>query len=86
MEILTVLNQVEFNLAANLIQIRLQLLVKNGDAVLSSTWHRTAIGPDTSVEAQMQAVNTNLASMGFPPITQEDIDRINQIKTAFMEA
>lgn len=39
-------------------------------------WHRTAIEIGGDVDAQMQAVNAHLETMGFPAVSAEDISQI----------
>lgn len=61
------------------LQIRLSLLVKNGDAILSEQFHRTSMEfGGAGVQAQMDLVNQHIGQMGWPPVPQSDIDRISQ--------
>lgn len=61
------------------LQIRLALLIVDGDQEISSKWHRTSIPADAPANAagvQMEAVNTHLDSMGEAPVGQPCLDKI----------
>lgn len=84
----TVLDQPELH-RSGLLQIRLALILVEGDTELSCSWHRTAVELDGDVQAQMDFVNAHLAVMEppMPPVSQEDIDFIKAchdlLKTRF---
>ena len=71
----TVLDKIEINSDGS-IGIRLTLLVNNGDTQISKAYHRTMINPGDDIDAQMQAVNDNLAAMGDQPVSSDDIQQI----------
>lgn len=54
-----------------------KLLVENGEEI-SCEWHRTSIPVDVDPQAQMDAVNEHLVSMGLPAIPQSEIDFVIQ--------
>ena len=49
------------------------LLVDDGQEI-DCKWHRTSIPADVDPAAQMAAVNEHLTSMGYPVVSQADID------------
>ncbi len=66
------------------IQILIGKQVVDGDDILVNDNHRTAIMPLGDVEAQMAAVNANLATLKFPAVSNEDIASIRaQADTAW---
>lgn len=66
------------------IQVLISKQVVNGEIIISSENHRTAILPLGDVEAQMALVNNHLGSMGYPPLSKEDIASIRaQADTAW---
>lgn len=77
MERKTVVDQIEIT-RAGMVQVRLALLIVDGEKEISSRYHRTAFDPrvENAAMIQMYAVNTHLLEMGEKPIPQEDIDRV----------
>lgn len=76
----TLIDQIEVR--ETCVQIRLGLLIVDGDQELQRTWHRTAIEADTDVDAQIAAVNTHLATMGCEPVPEAGLVRIKAIVAA----
>lgn len=60
----------------NNVNVRLVLLIVDGEQEVSSRYHRTSIPPEGDPAAQMSYVNQHLAAMGEEPVPQADIDRI----------
>ena len=58
------------------IQVLISKQVVNGDIIISTENHRTAILPLGDVEAQMELVNNHLSRMGYSPIPDADIASI----------
>lgn len=54
--------------------VRIALLLVDGQEEIDSKWHRTSIPADVDPQAQMHAVNQHLLSMGYPAVSQGDID------------
>lgn len=71
----TIVDQIEIT-RDNFVQVRLCLLIVDGETEVSSRYHRTSIPPEGDPAAQMGFVNQHLASMGEEPVLQADIDRI----------
>jgi hypothetical protein len=71
----TIVDQIEIT-RDNLVQVRLCLLIVDGDTEVNSRYHRTSIPPEGDPAAQMAFVNSHLATMGEEPVAQADIDRI----------
>lgn len=73
----TVVEQPELN-RSGLLQIKIALLLVDGDQEISCDWHRTAVALDGDVQLQMDFVNQQLSNMqpAIPPVSQEDIDFI----------
>jgi hypothetical protein len=57
-------------------QVRLALLLVEGDTAISSRYHRTSIPAGLAAELQMAEVNSHLESMGEALVSDEDIQRI----------
>lgn len=78
----TVVNMIEV-LLDNTVQVRLGLLVVDGDTEVSSRLHRTVLpkGMENGAQLQMNAVNEHLVSMGELPVSQADIDRVVAFNT-----
>lgn len=73
----TVLEQPELH-RSGVLGIKIaKLLVENG-VEISCEWHRTSIPVDVDPQAQMNAVNEYLVSMGLPAIPQSEIDFVIQ--------
>lgn len=62
------------------LQIRLLLDVLAAGVSVANAYHRTLVPFDGGdVDAQMAAVNANLAQMGRNPVSGEDIARIHAV-------
>ena len=62
-------------------QVRIGLLIMDGDKEVGCKWHRYALPADDSIPAdavylQMDAVNANLVQMGEEPVGQVCIDNM----------
>lgn len=71
------LEQPEIHRSGNLGVKIAKLLVENGTEI-DCQWHRTSIPLEGDVTAQMAAVNANLAELGYPALSSEDLDLIAQ--------
>jgi hypothetical protein len=73
----SVVDQIEIT-HDGIVQVRIGLLIVDGDKELSRKWHRTAFDPKVPNAAtlQMYEVNTHLLSMGEMAVPQSEIDRI----------
>jgi hypothetical protein len=72
----TVMDSIEPDANGNVMfRLRKDVLDDKG-AVVSSGFHRSAIGPTTDIADQVAAVNAHLATMGYPPISGEDVAAI----------
>jgi hypothetical protein len=74
----TVVDQIEATRNGT-VQVRFGLVLVENGAEIDCKWHRTAIEPGGSVDAQIAAVNVDLARSKYPAITPSDIDRIKAI-------
>ena len=70
-----VIDQIEIT-KSGVIQIRMEKQIVDADQVVTSEYHRTAIGVGNDVNAQMDAVNKHLAQMGWPAVPADDIARV----------
>lgn len=77
MEKRTIVHQIEITQDGTL-QVRLGLLLVEGDKELDCKWHRTTIPRGGDVDAQMAAVNTHLVAMGRDPVDPASIERIKR--------
>ena len=75
----TVVDQIEIRRDGT-IQVRLGLLVMDGDAEIHCQWHRTAIEPGGDVDEQIAAVNAHLESMGQLPVPNDDLKPLKDVK------
>lgn len=71
----TVIDQIEIR-ANGTLQIRLLKQIVNGDAVVQSTYHRTAIEPGGDCDALLAAVGAHLAALGFPRLSPDEWQRV----------
>ena len=71
----TVVDQIEIT-RRDVVQVRLALMYVEDGVEGDQKYHRTAIPPGVEPELQMQAVHEHLASMGYPPVSGEDMARI----------
>lgn len=76
-----VFSQIEI-CAPGVIQVRFEKLILDGDKVLSREYHRTSLEPGVPLDAQMAAVNSHLAQMGFPAPAEDVIERVRKIVDA----
>lgn len=74
----TVIDQIEIRRDGT-IQIRLALLLVDGEQELARQWHRTAVEPGASVDAQLAVVNTHLQAMGKAQLDDSGTDKLKQI-------
>lgn len=75
----TVVDQIEVRRDGT-IQVKLGLLVMDGDSEISCQWHRTAIEPGGDVDEQIAAVNAHLESMGKAPVPTEELKPLKDVK------
>ncbi len=64
------------------IQVRLALIIAEGEQELDRKYHRTAVDNGGDVEAQFELVNQHLESMGRDGLSASDIQRIKTIANA----
>lgn len=69
----TVLEQPEPH-RSGVLGVKIAILLVDDGQEIDCKWHRTSIPADIDPAAQMAAVNEHLASMGYPAVSQEDID------------
>lgn len=77
----TVVDQVEVTRNGDL-QIRIALLIVDGEKEIGSKWHRTMIPAGHQVDPQMALVNHHLALMGEETVKDEDIAKIKRIQAS----
>lgn len=77
----SIIDQIEL-LSSGHVQIRIKLIITDGDSVVAEKFHRTAFPPEVSPEAQMAAVNAHLAAMGEALLSDEDLSRLSAICAA----
>jgi hypothetical protein len=66
------------------VQVRMGLLIVEGQEEIAKQWHRTAVEPGGDVEAQFELVNVHLEQMGYPALSEDDILRVKaQAETAW---
>lgn len=73
----TTVQQIEIT-AGGFIQVRFALDLVEDGKVIQRQWHRTAIEPGGDVDAQIVAVNANLAQMGKNAVPVPDVTRVKQ--------
>lgn len=54
--------------------VKIAILMVEDGVEIDRKWHRTSIPVDVDPQAQMDAVNEHLVSMGLPALPQADID------------
>lgn len=74
----TVVDQIEAT-RNGYVQVRFGLVLVEDGVETESKWHRTAIEPGGSVDAQIAAVNLDLARSKYPGVALSDVDRIKAI-------
>jgi len=74
----TILDRIEIEPQTGNVAVRiLKQIADESGQVLASQIHRTSIAPKTDLATHMAAVNAHLAAMGYPPLSDADIARIN---------
>lgn len=73
----TIIDQLELT-RDNTVQVRLMLLLVEGDKVLSHKYHRTAIPVGVPACMQMAEVNTHLHEMGEERLPNKEVLRIEK--------
>lgn len=73
----TVIEQPELH-RSGILQVKIALLLVEGDSEIACDWHRTAVGLDEDAQEKMDAINQDLISRDppIPPVSQSDIDFI----------
>lgn len=73
----TVIEQPELH-RSGVLQVKIALLLVEGESELACDWHRAAVGLDEDVQEKMDSVNQDLTSREppIPPVSQLDIDFI----------
>lgn len=71
----TVIDQIEIT-RGGAVQLRLGLLLIDGDKEVDCKWHRTVVPAGGSVAAQIAAVNEHLATMGYPEVGADVVKRV----------
>lgn len=69
----TKLDQPEIHRSGSL-GVKIAILLVDDGQEIDCKWHRTSIPADVDPQAQMDAVNQHLLSMGYPAVSQGDID------------
>lgn len=72
MEKKTELNQVEITQDGT-IQVRIGLCIYDGSSCVHTQWHRSAVNPGGDIDMQFSVVNENIARIGYPSVSTEDI-------------
>lgn len=78
----TVIDRIEVD-RAGVVGIRFGLLLVENGVEIDCKWHRTAIEPGGSVDAQIAAVDAHLQSMGKATVEKSggSVDRLKSIVT-----
>jgi hypothetical protein len=71
----TIVDQLEYPRAGGT-QVRLALMLVDGDKEISSKWHRTYIPADMPAGVQMAAVAEHLEQMGEAPLSMADVAKV----------
>lgn len=58
------------------VQVKIALMIVDGDKVLNSAWHRTAVTHGGNAVTQMSYVQAHLSEMGEALLSQADVDRV----------
>jgi len=58
------------------VQVKIALMIVEGDKVLSSSWHRTLVTHGGNAVTQMSYVQAHLSEMGEALLSQEDVARV----------
>jgi hypothetical protein len=80
----TVLEQPEPH-RSGVLGVKIAILMVEDGVEIDCKWHRTSIPIDVDPQAQMDAVNAHLESMGLPALPQSDIDFIVQCHALMVE-
>lgn len=70
------IDQTEINFRSGIVQVRIALMLVDGDEVLDTKWHRTSVATRELTEPQFAAVNEHLTQMGWPPVPEADIAKV----------
>jgi hypothetical protein len=74
----TILDRIEIEPQTGNVAVRiLKQIADDSGQVLTSQLHRTSIAPKTDPSMHMAAVNTHLATMGYPALSDADLARIS---------
>ena len=76
----SILDQIEIT-REGCLQVRIGLLIMDGEKEVSCKWHRFALGvdsnfPEDALQQQIAAVNAHLEAMGEAPVQQRCVDRM----------
>lgn len=74
----TVLDKLEI-FADGSIQIRMALQLVDGDQVLSTKFHRTAVVGEESVTAALSQVAAGLQAQGWAPMAAEEVGDVDEV-------
>jgi len=74
----TIIDRIEI-LRDGTVQNRIGLLRLSEDKEIGCAWHRTVVGPNTNVRAQMDEVNRHLFAMSELPVTDDDVRHLEAI-------
>ncbi len=80
----TIVNQIEVN-EFGTVQVRFAIQIVDGDNVIHSRWHRTAVDLTGDVDQQLAAVNAHMDEMGEARVSDKDIDRIKRFHDLSVE-
>ena len=73
----TILDRIEIEPQTGNIMLRMLKQIANSDGtVLTSDYHRTSVAADADVDLHLSAVNAHLMKMGYPALSDEDVNRI----------
>lgn len=72
----TVIEQIEIKPETGFVFIRMQKRLMDGDRIIGSEYHRTALEPDSDVDVQAKAVNDHLVLLGEEPVPLEEWDAV----------
>lgn len=64
---------------SGIVQIRIGIVVLDGDEIIARKNHRSMIEPGIAVSDQMTMVNAHLASMNEPEVGADEIARLDAI-------
>jgi hypothetical protein len=73
MQTRTIIDKIEIEPQTGNVGVRMKKQIVEGDMVLAEQYHRTTIDSGADPAAQVALVNAHLATMGYPPIRNEDV-------------